>query len=167
MIRLLLPASTEMIYSGEGWDYTKVAIPAGNFNITGSLLASTCANVGLQTPCPSPKSCYAKKMCVTTAHSLGYCTGNLIILQQKLTAQYGSTGYSKLYFSFVYMKSRKNVSEDVKVDSACGYWPSSYSKNGEEKPSTGSYFALCASDSTRTTTTMATTLSTTTEGDSH
>ena len=101
MIQILLPASSEMIYSGEGWDYTKVPIPAGNFNITGSLLASTCANVGLTTPCPSPKSCYSQKMCVTTAHSAGYCTGNLFILQQKLTAQYGSTGYRKLHYSFV------------------------------------------------------------------
>ena len=164
MIQVLLPASSEMIYSGEGWDYTKVPIPAGNFNITGPLLTSTCANVGLTTPCPSPKRCYSQKMCVTTAHSAGYCTGNLYILQQKLTAQYGNTGYSKLRYSFVYMKSRKNVSEDVKVDSACGYWPSSYCTNGEEKPSTGSYFAMCVSDSTMKPTT---TLSTTTKGDSH
>ena len=154
----------EMIYSGEGWNYTKVQIPAGNYNVTGALLASTCKQVGLETPCPSPQSCYSEKLCVTTTHTLGYCTSNLIILQQRLAAQYGSRGYSKLHYSFVYMKSRKNVNEDVKVDSACGYWPGSYCTNGEEKPSTGTYFAICVSDSTMTPTT---TLSTTTKGDSH
>ena len=80
----------EMIYSGEGWNYTKVQIPAGNYNVTGTLLASTCAKVGLETPCPAPKSCYSQKMCVTTTHSASRCTSNLYQLQIKLNAQYGS-----------------------------------------------------------------------------
>ena len=152
-----------MIYSGEGWNYTKVQIPAGNYNVTGTLLASTCAKVGLETPCPAPKSCYSQKMCVTTAHSAGWCVSNLYNLQTKLTALHGS-GHDLLDFTFVYMKSSRNVSEDVKIDSACGYWPTYYCQHGEDTPSNGIFFALCVSDSSRTTTTMATTLSTTPKG---
>ena len=121
-------------------------IPAGDFNITGPLLASTCAKVGLETPCPSSKTCYSQKMCVTTTHSNHRCTSNLYQLQIKLNAQYGSR-HDVLDYSFVYSMSSRNVSEEVKVDSACGYWPSFYCKKGEDTPSTGSYFALCARES--------------------
>ena len=129
-----------MIYRGEDWDYFKVVIPAGDFNITGERLAEVCQNYGLITPCPSRVSCYKQKLCQETSHTTSYCTSNMIGLQTAIANKgYPTLDADHLAYTFV-TKSHTKTDKD----GGCGYWPSYYCHKGETTISNGNYFALCA-----------------------
>ena len=140
-IREKLPTASKKIYQGEYWKYFKVPIPAGNFNITGKVLADVCQHFGMKTPCPTCLRFYQQKLCIETSHS-GLNTANFHSLQTAISEKgYDDDDFDHLQFTFCY--SFLGAEEDG-IDNACGYMPGYYCKSGKETISVGIYFALCA-----------------------
>ena len=140
-IREKLPTASKKIYQGEYWKYFKVPIPAGNFNITGKVLADVCQHFGMKTPCPTCLRFYQQKLCIETSHS-GLNTANFHSLQTAISEKgYDDDDFDHLQFTFCY--SFEGAEEDG-IDDACGYMPTYYCKIGKDTISDGRYFALCA-----------------------
>ena len=140
-IKEKLPTASKKIYQGENWKYFKIPIPAGNFNITGKVLADLCQDYEMETPCPTSLHHYQQKLCIQTSHS-SYRSSNFIKLQTSIGDKgYDATDADHLEYTFCYSFSG---AEEDGIDNTCGYMPTYYCKSGKDTISDGKYFALCA-----------------------
>merc|ERR1719510_1174654 len=136
-----LPSESKKIYQGEGWRYFKVPIPAGDFNITGKVLADVCQKYEMKTPCAVRLRYYQQDLCIETAHTTSGLTSNIIELQLAITEKgYDDGDADHLEYTFCYSLP----GDDDEIDGACGYWPGYYCHQGKTTISDGvNKFALC------------------------